>query len=279
MLKRCDDTYIPRVVDYIGEDKILCFYLYMDLLECGTQADGVGLWVCETCEASEASETCEEENGGLSAVMYRYYDCLHIYSRELCPLEDVLALIGELDPKVITGKQENIDRIAEALGKDRYTYELSHIITADKLMDGKSDLTVQPAGEADVPEIAALMMKEHIYNTVYTYDNLCEALVRRIREGFGRLFVMRTEEGRLVATNALSAESEEFAVINGLVTDPDMRGHGLGRAITASTWNLVKNEGKRGLAFLGADNVNTLSLHRKMGYTFLGLYARLIRED
>ena len=146
-------------------------------------------------------------------------------------------------------------------------------------MDGKSDLEVRPAGKEDVPEIASLMMKEHIYNTVYTYDSLCESLIRRIDEGFGRLFVMRTEDGRLVATNALSAESEEYAVINGLVTDPDVRGRGLGRAITASTWNLVKNEGKRGLAFLGADNENTLSLHRKMGYTFLGLYARLIRED
>lgn len=267
MLKKCDDSYISRAVEYIGEDKILCFYLYMDLLECGTQGDGVGLWVCE------------DGDGSLQAVMYRYYDCLHIYSRGLCPLEETLTLIRELDPKVITGKQENIDRIAECLEKGRYTYELSHIITADKLMDGKSDLDVQPAGEADVPEIAALMMTEHIYNTVYTYDSLCQSLVRRIQEGFGRLFVMRTAEGRLVATNALSAESEEFAVINGLVTDPEMRGHGLGRAITASTWNLVKNEGKRGLAFLGADNENTLSLHRKMGYTFLGLYARLIRED
>ena len=267
MLKKCDDTWIPRVTEYIGEDKILCFYLYMDLLECGTQGDGVGLWVCG------------DEDGGLQAVMYRYYDCLHIYSRELCPLDETLALIRELDPKVVTGKQENIDRIAAHLEKDRYTYELSHIITADRLMDGRSDLEVQPAGEADVPEIAALMMTEHIYNTVYTYDSLCESLMRRIREGFGRLFVMRTAEGRLVATNALSAESAEFAVISGLVTDPAMRGHGLGRAITASTWNLVKNEGKRGLAFLGADNDNTLSLHRKMGYTFLGLYARLIRED
>ena len=213
MLKKCDDSYIARAVDYIGEDKILCFYLYMDLLECGTQGDGVGLWVCE------------DDSGALQAVMYRYYDCVHIYSRELCPLEETMSLIRELDPKVITGKQENIDRIAERLEPGRYTYELSHIITADKLMDGKSDLDVQPAGEDDVPEIAALMMKEHIYYTVYTYESLCESLVRRIREGFGRLFVMRTAEGRLVATNALSAESEEFAVINGLVTDPEMRGH------------------------------------------------------
>ena len=266
MLKKCDDAYIPRVVDYIGADKVICFYLYMDLLACGTQAEGVGLWVCE-------------EEKDLKAVMYRYYDCLHVYSRGLCPRDEVLSLIRELDPKVVTGTQENIDLLKTGLEEGRYTYELSHIITADKLMDGKSDLAVRPAGEEDVPEIAALMMKEHIYNTVYTYDSLCESLVRRIHEGFGRLFVMRTPEGRMVATNALSAETEEFAVINGLVTDPDMRGHGLGRAITASTWNLVKNEGKRGLAFLGADNENTLKLHRSMGYTFLGLYARLIRED
>ena len=267
MLIRCDDSYISRVTEYIGEDKVMCFYLYMDLLECGTQEDGLGLWICEN------------NDGAMTAVAYRYYDALHLYSRDTLPRDEILPLIRELDPKVITGKQADIDLLRERLDSGRYTYELSHIITADKLMDGKSDLAVQPAGEADVPEIAALMMKEHIYNTVYTYDSLCTSLVRRIREGFGRLFVMRTAEGRLVATNALSAESEEFAVINGLVTDPDMRGHGLGRAITASTWNLVKNEGKRGLAFLGAENENTLALHRRMGYTFLGLYARLIRED
>ena len=266
MLIRCDDSFIPRVTAYIGEDKVRCFYLYMDLLECGTRDDGVGLWVCE-------------DGGKLTCAAYRYYDALHLYCRGELPAQELLPLVSELDPKVITGSQENIDALLALLDESRYTYELSHIITADKLMDGHSDLEVRPAGEADVPEIAALMMKEHIYNTVYSYDSLCESLVRRIREGFGRLFVMRTDDGRLVATNALSAESEEFAVINGLVTDPEMRGHGLGRAITASTWNLVKNEGKRGLAFLGAENENTLSLHRSMGYTFLGLYARLIRED
>jgi predicted GNAT family acetyltransferase len=238
----------------------------MDLLECGTQKPGVGLWVCK-------------DGDELQSVMYRYYDALHIYSRGLCPLEEALTVIQELDPKVITGSQENIDRILERLDKEKYTYELSHIITAEKLMDGKSDLDVVPAGIEDVPEIAELMMKEHIYNTVYTYDSLCQQLVRRIQEGFGRLFVMRTAQGRLVATNATSAETDELAVINGLVTDPDMRGHGLGRAITASTWNLVYNEGKQGLAFLGAENENTLSLHRKMGYTFLGQQARLLRAD
>ena len=160
MLKKCDDSYITRVTEYIGEDRVICFYLYMDLVECGTQSEGVGLWVTE------------DDNGALTSVMYQYYDCLHIYSRGLAPLEDVMTVIRELDPKVITGKQVIIDALRPSLPEGEYTYELSHIITADKLMDGKSDLEVQPAGEADVPEIASLMMKEHIYNTVYTYDSL-----------------------------------------------------------------------------------------------------------
>ncbi len=266
MLIRCNDSDIPRVRDYIGEDKTLCFYFYMDMLACGTEAEGLGMWTCE-------------QDGTITAAAYRYYDALHLYSRTGIDPQELLPLLRELDPKVITGKQADIDRLAPLLPPGRYAYELSHVITADKEMDGRSELTVTPAGEADIPEIASLMMTEHIYNTVYTYDSLCESLIRRVREGFGRLFVMRTGDGRLAATNALSAETEEFAVINGLVTNPDMRGQGLGRAITASTWNLVRDEGKRGLAFLGADNENTLSLHRRMGYTFLGLYARLIRED
>ena len=267
MLKKCDDSSTPRVVEYIGADRVKCFYLYIDLLECGTQGDGVGLWVSE------------DENGALQGVMYRYFDTLHLYSRGLCPLEETLGLIAELRPKVITGDVENISALRPRLGEGSYAYEESYIITAEKLMDGKSDLSVYEAGEADVPEIAALMMKAEIYYTVYTYESLCEQLYKRLKDGFGHLYAMRTPEGRLVATNATNAETADMAVISGLVTDPDMRGRGLGRAITASTWNIVKLAGKQGIAFLGADNQNTLSLHRKMGYTFHGLYARLIRND
>ena len=265
MIIKCGDDYIPEVVEYIGEGKYQCFYLYMDLLEYGAQGPDVGLWI-------------SGEDDEIYGVAYRYFDTLHLYSRERFPRQEALALIEQLRPKCVTGTQETIDRL-RGRTTDTYAYELSHIITTSRLMDGKSDLAVQPAGADDVPEIAALMMKEPIYNTVYTYESLCEQLKNRLKTGFGRLFAMRDETGRLVATNATSAETEELAVISGLVTDTELRGRGLGRAITASTWNLVLKEGRRGLAFLGAENENTLALHKKMGYDFLGLYARLLRED
>lgn len=265
MLIKCNDHDINRVIDYIGNDKTLCFYMYMDILECGTEAEGLGLWISES-------------NNNIKMICYRYYDCLHVFSREGCIVDDIINLVDEISPKVIVGSEEDIEKIKRVVD-DTYIYELNHIITAEKMMDSELDVEICIAEEKDVSEIASLMMKDPIYNHVYSYDKLSGDLLRRLKDGFGRLFAIRDAEGKLVATNATYAETDDMAVIGGLVTDPDMRGKGLGRAITASTWNLIKREGKQGLAFLMSDNTKTINLHKKMGYTFIGKSARLVKND
>ena len=265
ILRRCQVDDIDKALNYIGEDRLLCFYLYMDVLECGITDEGLGLWT-------------SEKYGEICAVMYRYYDCLHLFSRGNCPVNDVLAVISEIDPKVIVSSEENIALLSEELDKDQYIYELNHIITTDVLMKENPDMTIVPATKDDVPEIAEMMMKDKIYYEVYTYDKLCTDLTRRLEDGFGRLFIIRNEDGRLVCADATNAETDDLAVIGGLVTDPEMRGRGLGQAMTGYVWNTVLREGKRGLAFLLDDNEKTINLHKKLGYDFIGYSARLIRK-
>lgn len=265
MIRKCDKSDIQSAVDYIGEDKLLCFYLYMDVLECGIDEDDLNLWL-------------STEDGDIKAVLYQYYDCLHIFSRQPLIIEDIMSVINEIDPKVIVSNEANIDTIKAQLDENKYTYELNHIITTDVLMQEKEGFDISPAEEDDVPAIAELMMKDHIYSSVYSYEKLCNDLRKRLRDGFGRLFVIKDDEGHILCANATYAETDDLAVIGGLVTAPEMRGRGLGGAITASTWNLVKREGKRGLAFLLSGNDNTISLHKKMGYEFLGYSARMIRN-
>ena len=265
MILKCNNSYIQQAVSYIGEGKLQCFYLYMDMIKYGAERPEMGLWISEV-------------KGEIRGVAYRYFDTIHLYSREVFPLQDALELINELLPKCVTGSQKTIDRIFGQTAKP-YTYELSHIITANRFMEEKPGLKIEQAALTDVPEIAALMMKDHIYYEVYTYEKLCTQLQDRIETGFGRLFIIRNDLGRLVATNATYAEVEDMAVIGGLITDPDLRGQGLGRAITASTWNLVRTEGKRGLAFLAVNNEKTVIMHQKMGYEFLGQYARLLKDE
>lgn len=264
-LKKCTTADIQRTLEFIGDDRLLCFYLYMDVLECGIEDEGLGLWLSET------------END-IAAVMYQYYDCLHLFSREKCPVTDVMKVIAEIDPKVIVSSEENIDALRETLDESKYIYELNHIITTEVLMKENPDIEILTATKEDVPEIAAMMMKDRIYSEVYSYEKLCGDLTRRLEAGFGRLFIIRDENGKIVCADATNAETEDLAVIGGLVTDPEMRGRGLGQAMTGSVWNTVLREGKRGLAFLLNDNEKTINLHKKLGYDFIGYSARLIKK-
>jgi len=263
MILHCDNSHIPAVVDYLGADRVMCFYLYMDMLQYGAENENMDLWLCE-------------DGGAIRAVFYRYHDALHMFSRGDWPKREIEDFLRSERRKVVTMTEAD----AEALGHlfEGCEVENSYVITAPKLMTGREDLDIRPAGREDAAAITELMMCDATYNTVYTYEELYEQTLERLESGFGRLFVIRKGE-KVIATNCTAAETEDLAVISGLVTDPNERGQGLGRAITAYTWNLVKNEGKMGLAHLACDNENTIRLHRAMGYDFLGIRTRFLREQ
>ena len=48
MLTKCTAVDAQRALDYIGSDRLLCFYMYMDIIECGVESEGLGLWISET---------------------------------------------------------------------------------------------------------------------------------------------------------------------------------------------------------------------------------------
>lgn len=262
MIIHCDNSYIPAVAEFMGQGRIICFYLYMDMIQFGTENPDMDLWI-------------SQENGLIKAAFYRYHDTIHMFSRGDFPREEVRQFLKEHPCKVVTMPKPDADVLSDLF--EGYECELSNVITARKHMEGRTDLDIRPAGEEDAEAIAALMMKDGIYNTVYTQEVLQAQILERLRSGFGRLFVIRRGD-RVIATNATSAELEDMAVISGLVTDPEERGQGLGQAITAHTWNLVRQEGKMGLAYIACDNVNSMKLHEKMGYDILGVHARFVRE-
>lgn len=263
---QCDDSTIPEVLEYVGEEgKLQCFYLYADLLECGTREPNFGLWICK-------------DGTEVSGVAYRYYDTLHLYGRHVFPMEDALTLIGELNPKCITGPQKSLDQLHERMG-DGYKYELSHIITADHFLKCSPNLNVTLAGEEDIPQIAAMMMDDPIFNPVYTYKRLCQQMLDRMKTGLGRLLVLRDKSGHVLASSEINVETDELVIIGAGIANREVRGLGLGIALIAHTWNLVLGEGKRGLSFVSTENTSAVAMYRKLGLDFLGLYARLLRND
>ena len=264
MLIKCDDSYIPQVKEYIGEDTWKCFYLYADMLEYRTVGADFGLWI-------------HKKDDRIHAVAYRYYDTLHLYSRGQTINHEIISLIEELHPKCITGSQDIISQITAIL-RDAYTEELSHVITIDHLLGEKTRFSFMKASEADVPEIAEIMMEEEVYNHVYTYEDICRQMADGIRSGKRRVFIVRDRSGRLLASIGTYVETPEVVLIGGLIVNKKIKSIGLGPAITAYIWNLVFKEGKRGIALVSVNNHDSLVMSQKMGFTFMGSYARLLRN-
>jgi len=142
VLRKGTTDDINRVISYLGDDRLLAFYLYMDLLECGIEEEGLGLWI-------------SEKGDDIKAIMYQYYDCIHIFSRDNFPVEDALSVINEVSPKVIVSNEKNIEMLRTRLNDEEYIYELNHIITTDVLMKENPDIEIKDATKDDIPEISA----------------------------------------------------------------------------------------------------------------------------
>ena len=170
MLIRCDDSFIPAVVEYIGDDKWKCFYLYADMLESRTEGSDFGLW----------------------AIKNGYYDTLHFFSRDPVTVEDMAGLVNNLAPKCIVGTKEIIERLKLYL-KGSYRQELSYVFMTEHPMRAKTNYPIKQATEEDVPVIAAAMMEEDIYRRVYTYEDLCRQMQDGIRAKKRRVFMLRLE--------------------------------------------------------------------------------------
>ncbi len=264
MIRKYSNSERDIVLKHIGEDRAMCFYLYMDLEECGCEDEGLGLWV-------------SQEEDDIRFIIYQYYDTLHLFGDVKYLDDEVIAQIKSCDPRLLYGPIDVIKKLCGIYSVDESEIEVNQIITLNKFMDETAEEInlITEAEEEDIPYITELMLKDDLYKKVYSYDKLYSDLHRRWKDGFGRLFVLK-KDGKILAANATYAETKDLAVIGGLITDPAARGQGLGRIITASTWDRVKHEGKQGLAFIEADNIQSIRLHEKMGYTFLGQNARII---
>lgn len=264
MVIKCEDSCIPRVKAYIGEDKWKCIYLYMDMLEYQAQGPNFGLWIFK-------------DKALICGTAYQYYNALHIYCKGHPPTDDVVRLINELSPKCITGEKSLIKTIMPRLN-GMYRLELSHIITINHTLKEGKKLPFIQACEEDVPKIAELMMKDKIYSSVYTYDELCQQMEEGIRLGKRRVYILRDKTGNLLVSGGTFVEAPDIVIYGGLIVDQRARGLGYGSMTAIHIANLMINEGKKVVGLVSIENEASVIMHRKIGYEFLGINARLLKD-
>ena len=257
-MKKCSTSDIDKVLEYIGDDYARCPYLYVDVVKYGLTSENVELWV---------------SNGDkIDAIVLRYYNGAHLYSRNntFDPL-DITATLTSFYPQMICGMQETIDVIWPYI--QGYEIEVGQVLIL-KHYTGKYNEDAYKASREDYRDIAGLLATDEVMGKPYGFDLLYKQLLERYDDGFGRSWVKRDDRG-VVANSATYAEVSDLAIVSGGIVRPDKRGMGEYSRQLGSLCKDLISEGKSVISFAYGGSAE--QAHYSVGFEKAGDWAKLIR--
>lgn len=260
MLQRATRDEQADLLAYLSEDIENCLYLYLDIYHYGIDTGKLTVWY-------------EPKEGGYALIAMRYFDALQIYSRDNdFSRTDIIGLIDSTGVNRVHGPKNCIMRLSPALGS-RFDAKYGKIIEKVKARDfGELFDRVQEATVEDLPEVVSLILSDKNRARIYSYDELLASLTDLVETGMGRCFLLR-EDGRVVATETISAQSDLFLITAYLISDQDFRHTLYGTVVESYVYAHAKGD-KRMFTFV-ADSRRQRMLTAQ-GHPVVTAYGKLI---
>ena len=249
MLIQCLDESPRTLAGYMAGDYGKALYLYIDLLRYGCQTPGIRVYLTET----------EGKKTGLFLV---YHGCLHCYSRDLDCAEADLAELFEIEkPHTVFFCEELFDALGYRFAAP-YEQHRVKMFRAVPYHEGEP-VELEQASDAELDEVTRFLRQNEEYAALYTHEALCSQLRERLRDGYGRSFIVR-EDGRIIFHAATMAEEYPIAMGGMVLLDASRQGQGQGRRYFSAMYNRMIAEGFT----IYSNNLDERAehLHRSMGY-------------
>lgn len=234
MIKQCFDKQV--VYNYIGADYARCLYIYIDLRLYELTGDNFSVWV----QLNDSGKIC--------CVVSEYYKGIQIYSRNNdLSIDELTEFLREKDPPNIFGAFETI-----ALIRGDFTdyEEEPGIVGHLKELVMPVDKSVRKAEAGELEEIVRLVAEDEDIGKPYGFESLYEQYKERFEKKHGRNYILREKtSGKIICHAGTYAETDDVAVIGGVITAPEFRGKGYSKQTLAALCYDLKNEGKDVFSF------------------------------
>ena len=263
MIIKCDRNDGPKILSYIGLDYPRCLYLYLNLQKYGFDSDIIEVYR-------------QEEGNNMTAVMLKYYSCLHVYSREgILNADEIGSFFADNGFTMLYSAAET--------GKCLFSTFPSEIakeaafsvgwVAQIKGIDRKSKGLSIPARADDFIQIVKLIYEDEDIGRSYNYDNLAKQLVERNEEGYARNLVIK--QGNLVVAHiCTNAEFRNIAVIAELLVREEYRGKGYASEIMRSICGSLLSGGKEVYSFFFTEE--SKRLHKHLGFSEVCEWSKIV---
>lgn len=249
MLIKCTKAEADRIKEYIGDDYPHCLYLYMDLLQYGSDSEFTQSWI-------------QEDNGKVTSVVLTYHTALHIFARGEFNVSEVVELVKVVKPSQICASKSIILALKMPLSYCGYVAELGYIGKMDTSDQIDSEI-VKLATIHDVDDIAELLYHDEVLGISYTLEDLKAQLRERLSQGFVRSFIIK-DGAKIVGHLGTGAEVGNVCVVTYVITDRNYRGRGYAKEMYQVACQELMKEGKEIFAVYYVDSA--IKLHHKVGF-------------
>ncbi len=227
MIVRATRDEQDDLLNYLAQDVENCLYLYLDIYQYGIGSDTVSVWY-------------EKNRDTYSLVALRYFDCLQVYSKDNDFDEaELLRLVRETGVTKVRGTRPCIEAIEHAF-EGRFAAEYGAVIEKVHARDfGELFDRVEVASLEDLPEVVKLLLMDKRNQNSYSSESLLKSLMNLQKTKSGCTYILR-ENGIIVASETVAAESDLFIITANLITHPDYRHLLYGTVVESYVYKLMK---------------------------------------
>ncbi|WP_099467058.1 GNAT family N-acetyltransferase [Konateibacter massiliensis] len=263
MYQLAKESDVAELLSYFEQDLKNCLYSYIDLKKYGVEHKDLQIYF-------------QREKDGLTSVATKYYNGLQLYCLEQdFPVEETVSLIQELAPSIISSTPDVI-RLLSPHFCPGYELEKGFVTSISKILYTDLSFHVKPADFEDLEEIANLICMDEGLGGHYTVADLTMQLSSRMKENFGRNYIIR-QEGNIVCHAATYAEVDNLAVISGVITHPVHRGKGFALTLVSKLCEDLLSEGKQPHLFYYTESAGYL--YNKIGFRSPSGWAKLVKHE
>lgn len=312
MYTKVTQKELAEVLDYYRQDRKNCLYSYIDLKKYGLGNPHLSVYIdrglvtdqgyADTLQAETMHDILKEADtsqagmadsaltaGALRCVLLQYYTGINVFSyKNNLDVPATVAFLQEKQPSMINGPLETLEKLYPYF-RETYDFEAGYVTellekpkdesmseTDESDAETQAEFPVEKAGEAELPEIAALICTDEGVGGTYTPEGLAAQLLERQRDGFGRNYFIR-QNGRIVCHAGTYAEVDDLAVVSGVITAEDSRGQNLADRVVSKLNKELLAEGKHPCLFYYTKSA--ARLYAKTGYAAGTGWAKLIRKQ
>lgn len=263
MIVKCGRNDGHKVLSYIGSDYSRSLYLYLNLQKYGMDSDIIEVYF-------------QKEGNLVTAVMLRYYTCLHVYSRDdNFNADEIGSFFADNGFTMLYSTAETGSRVFSAipgsLSKEA-TISNGWVARINNVDREPKGLPI-PARSDDFVQIVKLIYEDEDIGRSYNYDDLARQLVERNKEGYSRNLVIK-KDGLVIAHICTNAEFGKVSVIAELLVREEYRGRGYASEIMRSICRDLLSEEKEVYSFYYSEE--SRRLHKHIGFFEVCEWSKIV---